>query len=313
MQNSCAKKITKRVSRIGLTGAMVASLLVAGLVHAEPEGATARVLFKPDLRRELTQAERQKLDFDLANEASMREHNSYRFDAPGSFEKRARWFEETAQWYPIADLMQQIIDFRKSTMRNNEVAFNQLVALGQGGDAGAACLAWMFYRHHKREVTANWKYSFEKVTVQAMKFQKSGHPVCLGIEASLFISGDLGYSKSATRAKAGMLQRAVAGFFGAQHYMSIIHLEGRERFMENDVALYLCWQRVAYAQSPIYSFPNTCEVYEQGVARNHQGEWVPAPLEIKDAARQWCDANRTVTAQTCADLEQKYEPKGKQL
>lgn len=115
-------------------------------------------LYKPELKRDLTQKERWQLDFELAYEASMKEHNRYRFDAPGSFDKRAQWFEAAAQWYKAADLLQQIIDFRKSAMRNNEQAFSQLVELGKQGDVGAACLAAMFYRYHQKEVTARWKY-----------------------------------------------------------------------------------------------------------------------------------------------------------
>ena len=173
-------------------------------------------LYRPALKRDLTQEQRWKLDFELANEASMKEHNSRRFEAPGSFEKRALWFEATAQWYPIADLMQQMIDFRKSTMRNNEKAFNKLVEMGKQGDVGATCMAWMFYKHFKKEDTAKWHYSYDDAARAALKLKDSGHPVCCGVEGALYLDGDLGYPQNRFLGRSYLLRRAVAGFYGNQ-------------------------------------------------------------------------------------------------
>lgn len=136
----------KRGMRVVLGSVVLLCLAVGSAWVMALEKPMPPSLYKPELKRSLTQQERWKLDFELANEATMKNHNSRRFDAPGSLEKRARWFEETAQWYPIADLLRQLIDFRTSSMLNNEKAFNELVQLGRGGDAGAACIAAMFYR-----------------------------------------------------------------------------------------------------------------------------------------------------------------------
>lgn len=264
-------------------------------------------LYKPELARPLTQTERWQLDFDLANEASMKEHNSRRFDAPGSFDKRAQWFEATAQWYKAADLLQQIIDFRKSAMRNNEQAFNQIVELGKQGDIGAACLAAMFYRHHQKEVTARWKYSFEQVAREALKYKDSGNAVCFGLEGSLYLSGELGYPRDQRLAKPDMLRSALAGSFGNQNFMAITHHFESQRFEPKHVALKLCWLDIASQQSPAAFFEDTCRSYRLGIAFDRGLKEVPMPTHIQELARQWCSPDRIVTAQTCADLEQQLD------
>jgi hypothetical protein len=266
-------------------------------------------LYKPELKRNLTQEERWKLDFELANEAAMKNHNSRRFDAPGSFEKRARWFEETAQWYQIADLLRQLIDFRTSSMLNNEKAFNELVEQGKQGDAGAACIAAMLYRHHSTEATSGWKYSFDAVAHQALDAKESEHPVCVGQLGTHHMSGQLGYRKSRVLAKPYLIKEAVAGFYGSQQYLRSEHLPGALRFEPNEVALYLCWARVADQTSPMAQFGTKCEAYRQGIALDENLKSVPLPPHIQQLAREWCEPSRAVTAQTCADLEQKAERK----
>ena len=264
-------------------------------------------LYQAALARSLTQEERWRLDFDMVNEITMRDHNNYRFDAPGSFEKRAKWFEETAQWYPLADLMQQIIDFRKSTMRDNEKAFNQLVEMGQRGDIGAACIAALLYRNHRREVTDPWKYGFETVTREALKHEDSGHTVCLGTRGGLYMGGELGYPKDINLAKPYMMRSAVAGFYAYQSYMARRNIEGELRFNPNDFERALCWNRVSYTQAGNNSFPHTCESYLRGTATNENLKSAPLPAPLIEMSRQWCDSKRIVTAQTCADLEQKLD------
>jgi len=289
-------------------GLTVVAVLAAGsvLVWAVNEPFPPS-LYRPDLKREMTQEQRWKLDFELANEASMKEHNSRRFDAPGSFEKRAQWFEATARWYPIADLMQQMIDFRKSIMRNNEKAFNKLVELGKRGDVGATCMAWMFYKHFDKEVTAKWRYSYEQVARDALKVRDSGHPVCSEIEGSLHLDGDLGYETSKTKARPYMIRRGMAGFYGDQMYLAASHQAGTLRFEPHEFELDLCWTKVADAQSPVAGFASTCEFHKDGVGMNEQLKPVPLPQSLQKIVREWCEPSRIVTAQTCADLEQQYE------
>lgn len=268
-----------------------------------------RSLYKPELKRNLTQEERWKLDFELANEATMKNHNSRRFDAPGSFEKRARWFEETAQWYLIADLLRQIIDFRTSRMINNEKAFNELVQLGRQGNAGAACIAALLYGHFNKADTARWRNSYEFVVSEALKVKSSGHPACIGQEGALYLYGEMGRPVDRNLAKPHLLKRALAGFYGAQEYMRVEHLYGARRFESAEVALYLCWARVADQTSPMAQFATKCEAYREGIALDENLKSVPLPPHIQQLAREWCEPSRIVTAQTCADLEQKAEGK----
>jgi hypothetical protein len=284
-------------------GAVIAALFAGSVLVWAVNPSMPPSLYKPELKRELTQQARWQLDFELANEASMREHNSRRFDAPGSFEKRARWFEETAQWYPLADLMQQMINFRKSAMVNNEKAFNELVERGKQGDVGATCMAWMFYRHFRKEVTAKWHYSYDDVARAALKLKDSGHPVCSGVEGPLYLSGELGYPQDRSLAKPYMIGRAVTGFTGSQEYMANSHLFGSLNFEPKDVALQLCWERIADQTSPVIQFGTTCDAYRHGIAVDKNFQKVALPAHIQRLARDWCEPSRIVTAQTCADLE----------
>jgi hypothetical protein len=68
-------------------------------------------LYKPELKRELAQEQRRELGLELANEATMWS-NSRRFNVSDAFDKRARWLEEEAVTYRIADLIQQIMEIR---------------------------------------------------------------------------------------------------------------------------------------------------------------------------------------------------------
>lgn len=288
---------------------IVASCAVGLLVWAFDGKSMPPSLYKPELKREMTQEQRWKLDFELANEAAMKNHNSRRFDMPDAFEKRAKWFEETARWYPIADLMQQLIDFRTSSMRNNERAFNELVEMGKAGNISATCMAAMFYQHHDKEATAHWKYTYEDVAKEALKQKNSGHPVCVGIEGSFHLYGQLGYTKSRELAKPYFVKRALIGFYGAQNYLLVSHVRGQMRFVPKDVALSLCWQRVADTISPYALFSSECETYRLGIAVNEDFKDVPLPPSIQQLAREWCEPSRIVTAQTCADLELQSDSK----
>lgn len=299
----------RSIVRIAIGVAAVAALSAGSVLVWAVNPSMPPSLYKPELKRELTQQERWQLDFEMANEAFMKEHNSRRFDAPGSFEKRARWFEETAQWYPLADLMQQMINFRKSAMVNNEKAFNELVDRGKKGDVGATCMAWMFYRHFRKEVTAKWHYSYDDVARAALKLKDSGHPVCSGVEGPLYLSGELGYPQDRSLAKPYMIRSAVTGFFGAQMYILGGHQAGTLRFDPQEFELDLCWTKVADAHSPVAGFASTCELYKGGVGLNEQLSSVPLPQPLQKMAREWCEPNRIVTAQTCADLELQTETK----
>src|SRR5574340_581173 len=78
-------------------------------------------LYQPALERNLSREERWHFDTELLNEISMKSHNSRRFNVPEPFEKRAQWAESVARWYRTADLVQQLVDFRRSRMRDNEM------------------------------------------------------------------------------------------------------------------------------------------------------------------------------------------------
>ena len=292
-------------------GAVITALFAGSVMVWALDTPLPLSLYMPQLKRELTQQERWQLDFELANEASMREHNSRRFDAPGSFEKRARWFEETAQWYPLADLLQQLINFRKSAMVNNEKAFNELVERGKQGDVGATCIAWMFYKHFKKEDTAKWHYSYDDVARAALKLKDSGHPVCSGVEGALYLDGNLGYPQDRNLAKPYLLKSAVSGFYGDQMYLLGGHQAGTLRFDPKEFELDLCWRKVTDAQAPLPGFRSTCTDYNAGVGLDEQLKFVPLPVALQQLAREWCEPSRIVTAQTCADLEQQYQSERK--
>lgn len=263
-------------------------------------------LYRPELKREMTQEERWKLDFELANEVSM-EFNTRRFDAPDAFEKRARWAEREAVSYQIADLVQQIFDIRKVKARGNEAAFNQLVELGKQGDPGASCMADWMYQQHTLEMTARWKYSREEVTRQALKAKAAtGHPVCAGMEARFYLHGEMGYPKDRAKAKPFFIEGAVAGFWGDQRYLANSHLIKGQVIESKEAELQLCWSRVADRFSPASHFFEVCDMFSRGPAFNQDLKPVGVPQHIKELARKWCEPTQEqwkVTAQDCANLE----------
>lgn len=267
-------------------------------------------LYRSEMKRELPQKERWQLDFELANELSMHV-NSRRFDAPGSFEKRAKWVEEMATWYPIADLLQQILDIRRFKTWNNEFAYNQLVDMGKRGDVAARCLAWMFYRYHAADITRKWKYSYEDVARLAIEVKDSGHPACAGMEGGFYMHGLMGYPEDRKKAKPYFIDSAITGFYGSQYYLAITHLIKGPAISPKEAELQLCWRRVASTQSPAAHFNETCAAYRRGAVFGVDGKEYAVTEDIKELANKWCteDQHMKVTAQSCANLERQYGEK----
>lgn len=255
----------------------------------------------------MSQEDRWNLDLDLLNEVIMREHNSRRFAPPGSMEKRAIWFESTAHRYVLADLLQQIFDFRTAQTRNDEGAFVRLVELGQRGDISAKCFAATIYRHHEKEVTQRWRYSFEYVLREALKVKDSGHPACLGLEGALFAEGDFGYPKDSKRARLSMSKAAEVGSYGHQMALARMHQPGVLRLSPAHVALDLCWRRIADQHSTLSGFAEQCESYRFGIALDEKLNRVPLPSQVQRLAAEWCEPSRKVSAPTCAVLEEQLE------
>lgn len=254
----------------------------------------------------LTKQERWKLDFIIANEAGKREFGSQMFPAPQSYEKRARWFEEHAQWYQTADLIRQIIDFRFPGVLNNESAFNRLYELGKQGDIGASCMASMLYLHHSEEMRKGWKYSHETVVREALKHKDSGHPVCDGLEYGLYVHGLLGYPQDRALARKNALLRAHTGFYGTQNYLSGWHRHDSVVLNPKHFALSICWVKVAEQQ--IERIHNACETYQSGRIY-YGGTWqnplatIPIPEHHKKVVAEWCDPKVLPTIDTCMTLE----------
>ena len=204
-----------------------------------------------------------------------------------------------------------MIDFRKSTMRNNEKAFNKLVEMGKQGDVGATCMAWMFYKHFKKEDTVKWHYSYDDAARAALKLKDSGHPVCSGVEGLLYLDGNLGYPQDLDLGRFYMVKRAVTGFYGSQKYMANSHFVQLSNFEPKNVALNLCWEKVADVHSTLSGFESTCNSYRLGNIFDRNSKEISVPTHIQQLAQQWCEPSRIVTAQTCADLEQQNATKGK--
>ena len=298
--------------RIFCLGALVGAALATVLAGCAPARET-RSLYQASSRREISLEERWRLDTALLNEIAMKSQNTRRFDVPDPFEKRARWVEAQAVWYPIADLVQQLVDFRQSRMRDNEAAFVRLVELGRRGDAGARCLAAGIYKHFPREVTARWSVTYETVSLEALKDSGSGHPVCAAVQAAAYLAGDLpGYGRDPAKAKPALVASAAAGLYTNQMFLAGTHLAGSTRFDGREVALKLCWQRVADQQSPFGAFRTTCEAYRLGVGSDLQGKPLSVPAETQAIAARWCAPASNVTAQECARLEQQLEGGEKQ-
>jgi hypothetical protein len=270
-------------------------------LNACARGERVPSLYQPELQRHLSRAERWRLDTELFNEISMKDHNSRRFEIPEPFEKRALWVESMARWYLTADLIQQLVDFRRSRMRDNETAFQQLVDFGEKGDIGAKCLSAAIYRHFPVEVRRRWKYTFEQLAAEAVKARSSGHAICVAVEAELLLQGDR------AKAKSLLIESAVAGLYGYQKLLSRMHLDGSTRFRTRDVALKLCWQRVAFEQSAVAGFDNTCEVYRLGIASDAEGKEVPLPAATQKLAAEWCAPAKKVIADDCARMERDFD------
>jgi hypothetical protein len=288
---------------VSIAALAASSVLVWALSEPVPPS-----LYRPELKREMTQEQRWALDFELANETSM-QFNTRRFDVPDPFEKRARWVEQEAVTYQIADLIQQILDIRIGKPRGNEAAFNQLVELGKQGDAGASCMADWLYQQHTLEMTARWKHGREEVTRQALQAKAAtGHPVCAGMEARFYLHGEMGYPKDRAKAKPFLIEGAVAGFWGDQSLLSATHLIKDQVIDPKEVELQLCWKRVADQFSPASGFYEACGMYQSGPAFNQDIKPVEVPQQIKELARKWCKPTQEqwkVTAQDCANLENK--------
>jgi hypothetical protein len=287
---------------------IISAVVMLGYFVISSQSANANSLYQPSLKRELSKEQRWQLDFEIANESTMREHNSRRFTVPGSFEKRALWFEETAQWYQIADLMRQVINFRTSTLMHDEAIFKQLFELGKSGDIGASCMAAMFYRPHQKEITDRWKLSYETVMREGLKHKDSGHPVCAGIESGLYRRGELGYEKNISKANAALLEQAKMGFYEAQVDMYILaHSTGELALDKRHFEAYLCWKNLAFLQAPI--FEPECSTYEQGElyygrTLENPARRIPIPSDLVPIAKSWCEKNKPpTTLATCLNLE----------
>lgn len=282
-----------------------------------PEWARKYPIVKPIASRydpakalQLAQAQRWQLDFDLVNEADMREINSRRFDVPNPYEKRARWFEEMAQGYELADLINQLFDFRKSSTINDEAVFTKLYALGKSGNEAAACMAEHFHRSLSREITARWKVSYDDVALAAAPYIHSAHPVCSELEWSLASQGKGGLEKDPQRAHRARIKPALAGFYFRQSGMSVIHIDLVRQMHPKAVEAHLCWSRVADRSSVHSNFQGECDSYRQGFSSDGAGHSIQVPPSIQILARQWCEPTRIVTPQECAQLESQLTSQG---
>lgn len=267
-------------------------------------------LYKPELKRELTQKERWQLDFEMANELSMHT-NTRRFDAPNMLKKRAKWVEDMAQWYPMADLLQQILDIRAFKARNNEAAFNRLVELGKQGDVAARCMAHFFYLYHAPDVTKTWKYSYDDVARLALEVKAAGHPACVGMEGTFYLRGLMGYPKDRMKAKPYELESAIAGFYQSQYGMIGYNLIKGPEIQAKDIELSFCWERVTNQNVPAIDFYGSCSIAKRGLMFGANGEYVISD-PLKPLVRKWCEPTQEqwkVTAQDCANLERQYEGK----
>lgn len=290
-----AKEGSVRLALRSLVAMLAASIALTAC--GAPSG-NAGSLYEPALAREVTRAERWRLDLELMNEVVMREHGNRRF---GSLEARARWAENLARRDPVADLVQQIVDFRKGKMRDNEQAFGKLAALGRHGDVSARCFAAFLYGNHRPEVTEGWRVGYEEVMRQGLLEKDSGHPVCLGLEASLYMTGSLGYPEDRERARKMRIPAALAGSYGAQMTLARYHLEGALRFEPRHLALDFCWRRVADSFWQHAGYSSRC--LSQGQVMNSDLRMVDAPSAVRVIGAEWCVAEKKVTAQTCVDLE----------
>jgi hypothetical protein len=288
--------VKRKVLRVAVCATAV-MLLCTGLLVWAFSTPMPPSLYKPELKRNMTQEERWKLDFDLANEITA-QVNSRRFNVPDAFEKRAQWVEQEAVTYQIADLIQQIL---------NDGAFNQLVALGETGDVSASCMANLLYNYHRREDITRWKHSPDDVARMALKAKAaSGHPVCAGMESRFYLRGEMGYPMDRAKAKPYVIEGAVAGFWADQAYLKGTNLIDGQTIDPKKVERLLCWTTVADRFSPASNKYASCYMFSHGPAFNLDSKPVLVPQQIKDLARKWCEPeseSSKVTAQDCANLE----------
>jgi len=243
----------------------------------------------------------------MMNQIGMKHHNSRRFDVPEPYEKRAQWFESLARWDPTADLLQQLIDFRRSAMRDNEAAYMRLVERGRQGDIGSTCLAAAIYQHFEPKVTEKWRLRFDDVAKAAMDVSEKGHPVCAGVEATLYLHGSGGVSRDPVKSKAASIKAALSGMYGHQMALALMHLNGAIEFSPPDVTLYMCWSKVADRHSTLSGFTDKCESYRHGIASNSKGEPAELPESTQKLAAQWCAPQMRVEPTDCARLEHEFE------
>jgi hypothetical protein len=276
-------------------------VLLALSVSASSKGA--RELYRPELGKELTQEQRWSTDVELANEIQIMDMNSRRFLDGNPFEQRARWVENLATSYKVADLVQQLVDFRRSTMRPNERAFMELVQRARTGDIGATCLAPVLYSRFPKKVVQSWPITYSRLVGDAMNAKDSGHPVCANVAASVYLLGTAGYPKDAQRAKQWIVASAVAGSYRYRMRLANSHLAGAAALDKSEVALRLCWLRVADQIAPHAAFRYACEMYRDGRTIGPDLRTVDVGPDVQEVAHAWCQPSRSVTAQVCADLE----------
>ena len=254
---------------------------------------------KPELSqvkmRALTLEQRWQIDSELLDEAYMKEYNNVRFPGPGSWDQRAAWVAELAQWYPVADAVNQIVDFTRSVMHNNEAAMRRLYDMGQAGDIGAACMAASLYHHHPKEMTARWRLGYEQVARAALVHKDSGNLMCLGVEGTQYFRGTMGYPKDIDKARKIFIKRAAAGSVGNQEFMVRQYSDGAYRFEPRAAILELCWHRVLAQKSLLTRTIDLCGQYREGTRVDWQGKVSVVPLQLQENALRWCDRSKTVT------------------
>lgn len=278
----------------------VATIVIAGFCWAY--GGAPRSFFEAQRDQGLTQEERAKLDFELANEYSMGGINGRRFrDA----EERAQWFWRLAKDDEVADLLQQTFDFENGMPRNYEPAVRRLIELGRQGHPRAACFGEFAYRHQSRDVTETWRYTYDDAARLALLFSNS-HPVCATVAGNLYRFGLGGFSQNDSKAKAEIMRAANAGLFWSQVYMAGTHLQPNGHRDPVELEKELCWKRVADRQSPQSFFHSTCQALREGIGIDAQGKPFPVSSEIKAVASRWCAADGPLTrisAEDCIQLE----------
>lgn len=300
----------------GFAVAMGAALLAAVGLWAWAQTDLVPSRLNPEWSKtkmsEITRVQRWQIDNDLVDEAYMREYNNVRFPGPNSWDQRAAWVAELAQWYPVADAVNQIVDFTRSVMYGNEGAMRRLYDMGQAGDISAACIVATLYNHHRKEVTAQWKLTYEQVAKAALAFKDSGHLLCAGVEGEQYFRGTLGYPKDLEKAKKIFIMQAAAGSAANQEFMFRQHSDGAHKFEPRAVMLELCWHRVLTQKSLITRTIDLCGQYREGTRVDWQGTVTLVPARLREHALQWCEPSKNVTGAVCVQLESEPESKPKE-